>query len=118
MKECINQAFSELGLKKYSFMDHDVRFLFGDLNFRVDLSYEYAYELATWFEKKDVEMLKDWDQLLQILAQGEDFPYLYEDTIEFRPTYRFNIGTQQYDTSKKKRIPAWCDRILYWKNEK
>lgn len=32
----------------------------------------------------------------------------------FAPTYKFDRGTQQYDTSEKRRIPSWTDRIL-WK---
>lgn len=30
-----------------------------------------------------------------------------------RLTRRFHSGTAIYDTSEKKRVPSWCDRILY-----
>ncbi len=28
------------------------------------------------------------------------------------PSYKFDKGTDVYDTSKKKRTPSWCDRVL------
>lgn len=37
-----------------------------------------------------------------------------EMAIEFPPTYKFDVGTEVYDTSDKQRVPAYTDRIL-WK---
>jgi hypothetical protein len=39
-----------------------------------------------------------------------------EAPLNFRPTYKLDIGTDMYDTGSKKRIPAWTDRILYVPN--
>lgn len=34
--------------------------------------------------------------------------YGYEEgPVLFRPTYRYDLGTDTYDTSEKLRIPAW-----------
>lgn len=48
---------------------------------------------------------------MQMVA-GLTFPYYSEARITFLPTYKYDIGTDTYDTSEKARIPAWCDRVL------
>ena len=37
--------------------------------------------------------------------------------MNFRPTYKLDINSDQYDTGTKRRVPAWTDRILYVKKE-
>uniref|UniRef100_A0A8C6ZZX9 SKICH domain-containing protein n=1 Tax=Nothoprocta perdicaria TaxID=30464 RepID=A0A8C6ZZX9_NOTPE len=37
-----------------------------------------------------------------------------EGPLNFPPTFKFDVGTNKYDSSVKKRKPAWTDRIL-WK---
>jgi len=53
------------------------------------------------------------DQLKRSIDYGEAFYGYKEGIIAFAPTYRYDIGTDNYDTSEKYRAPAWTDRILY-----
>ncbi|EGR30560.1 hypothetical protein IMG5_129200 [Ichthyophthirius multifiliis] len=40
-----------------------------------------------------------------------------EPPINFLPSYKFDKVSNEYDRSKKQRVPSWCDRILYQDNE-
>lgn len=33
--------------------------------------------------------------------------------MNFKPTYKYDVGSSNYDTSSKGRIPSWTDRILF-----
>ncbi|KAH8885245.1 hypothetical protein GQ53DRAFT_372822 [Thozetella sp. PMI_491] len=89
--------------------DHDSVFWFGDFNYRIGLGLETAKELV---RKQDLERLYENDQLNLQMVAGLAFPYYSEARITFMPTYKFDIGTDEYDSSEKARIPAWTDRIL------
>ena len=52
-------------------------------------------------------------QLKQMMDENQVFAGYQEGPLLFRPTYRYDLGTDTYDTSEKMRIPAWTDRILY-----
>lgn len=40
-----------------------------------------------------------------------------EGNLDFAPTYKYDLFSEDYDTSEKCRTPAWTDRIL-WKRRK
>lgn len=92
-------------------LDHDVVFWFGDLNFRIDdLEMQVVKsaidnnKLAMLWEKDQLNMAKDSETVLEGFLEGP---------LKFSPTYKFDVGTDTYDTSGKKRKPAWTDRILW-----
>ena len=102
-------------------------FFCGDLNYRVDLPREITehsvLEIARLLETKKKESmlaaeklrneLLQHDQLRATMAEQRAFPGFAEGKINFPPTFKFDKGTEHYDTSHKQRIPAWTDRILY-----
>lgn len=47
---------------------------------------------------------------------GHAFRYVREAPITFCPTYKFDKHTPDplgYDSSEKRRVPAWTDRIFF-----
>ncbi|KAF2789262.1 hypothetical protein K505DRAFT_96534 [Melanomma pulvis-pyrius CBS 109.77] len=92
-----------------SIEDHDTVIWLGDFNYRIGLSNEKVQRLC---HVGDLETLYENDQLNLQMVAGLTFPYYSEARITFLPTYKFDLGTDTYDTSEKARIPAWCDRIL------
>ncbi|KAK6051768.1 endonuclease/exonuclease/phosphatase family protein, partial [Cooperia oncophora] len=60
-------------------------------------------------------LLFRYDQLREQQSNGQVFIGFQEpDILPFRPTYKYDVGTSTWDSSEKARVPAWCDRILWW----
>lgn len=89
--------------------DHKTIIWFGDFNYRIGIDNDRARQLI---KKRDLGQLYENDQLNLQMVHGKCFPHYSEQTPTFLPTYKFNLGSDEYDTSDKARIPAWCDRIL------
>ncbi|KAJ5591772.1 uncharacterized protein N7459_002141 [Penicillium hispanicum] len=93
-----------------SIADHDTVIWLGDFNYRIGLGNQIVRDLVS---QGDFQKLYENDQLnLQMIA-GRAFQFFSEGPIMFAPTYKYDVGTDHYDTSEKARIPAWCDRILW-----
>ncbi|KAK7578145.1 hypothetical protein V9T40_010350 [Parthenolecanium corni] len=94
---------------------HDYVFWFGDLNFRLsDESTLTSKEIIKKIDSKQFEWLLEKDQLRQVMGSGEAFSELTENELKFKPTYKFFVGSSDYDP---KRRPAWTDRILFRVNK-
>lgn len=89
--------------------DHDTIIWLGDFNYRIGMSNERTRALV---KDGDLDTLYANDQLNLQMVHGKTFPFYNEARITFLPTYKYDNGTDNYDTSDKARIPAWCDRVL------
>ncbi|KAJ3024016.1 UNVERIFIED_CONTAM: hypothetical protein HDU68_008348 [Siphonaria sp. JEL0065] len=93
-------------------LDHENVFFSGDLNYRIDLPREVV---ISEIERRNWGYLLEHDQLSIQLKTNAQFGLrtFNEGPLQFAPTFKYNIKSNEYDTSEKKRVPAWCDRILY-----
>ena len=107
--------------KKYPslmFKNYDYFFYFGDLNTRLNLSMNdsmlndlvknHSSDTNTEFSS-----LIQFDQFFMYQNENKVMGEMEEAPVRFSPTYKYIIGTNEYDINK--RIPSWCDRIFYKK---
>ena len=110
------QNFEERNQQIHEILEHpyvskcDYVFFVGDLNYRVALPYEETIELC---KNNNVKKLLENDQLKNIQKKDKIIGSLMEPEIKFLPTYKFDKNSDVYDTSSKKRVPSYTDRILY-----
>ncbi|XP_045150372.1 synaptojanin-2 isoform X3 [Echinops telfairi] len=97
-----------------SVFSHDYVFWCGDFNYRIDLTYE---EVFYFVKRRDWEKLLEFDQLQLQKSSGKIFKDFHEGSINFGPTYKYDVGSAAYDTSDKCRTPAWTDRVLWWRRK-
>ncbi|ODQ44825.1 hypothetical protein PICMEDRAFT_36991 [Pichia membranifaciens NRRL Y-2026] len=93
--------------------DSDILIWMGDLNYRISLPNETVRKILQFRTPAfALKQLFEYDQLNAQMANGQTFPFFDEMEISFKPTYKFDKGTDYYDTSEKQRVPSWTDRIL------
>ncbi|KAG9317505.1 inositol polyphosphate phosphatase [Chiua virens] len=97
-------------LKGKTIASHDNVIWLADTNYRIDLYNEGVRTLAT---EGNFDPLVGADQLRSSIEAGEAFVGYDEGPLLFPPTYKYDVGTDNYDSSEKMRIPAWTDRILF-----
>ncbi|XP_053513747.1 synaptojanin-1 isoform X1 [Artibeus jamaicensis] len=114
-----NEDFAEI-VRKLSFpmgrmlFSHDYVFWCGDFNYRIDLPNEEVKELI---RQQDWDSLTAGDQLTNQKNAGQIFRGFLEGKVTFAPTYKYDLFSEDYDTSEKCRTPAWTDRVL-WRRRK
>lgn len=84
----------------------------GDLNYRIDHRRD---AIIAGINAGDLNTLLQHDQLLREIRfnRGCRLRGFSEGPITFKPTYKYDPSSDEYDTSEKHRAPAWCDRILW-----
>ncbi|KJZ80422.1 hypothetical protein HIM_00272 [Hirsutella minnesotensis 3608] len=94
-------------------LDHELVVLNGDLNYRIDTMSRDTVVKAV--KQQQLGKLLERDQLLMARRRNPAFRLraFEELPITFAPTYKYDVGTDNYDTSEKRRSPAWCDRLLF-----
>ncbi|XP_065873239.1 type II inositol polyphosphate 5-phosphatase 15 isoform X2 [Euphorbia lathyris] len=105
-------ANSSEGIPELS--EADMVIFLGDFNYRLDgISYDEARDFIS---QRSFDWLRERDQLRTEMEAGNVFQGMREAVIRFPPTYKFDKhqpGLAGYDSGEKRRVPAWCDRILY-----
>jgi len=94
-------------------LDHETCILNGDLNYRIDAMPRNI--IIKHIQNNELSKLLDRDQLNVSRKRVAGFrlaPFT-ELPITFPPTYKYDVGSDNYDSSEKKRSPAWCDRLLF-----
>ena len=102
----------------------------GDLNYRLDLprlEVEIAKERCTRESSlpsnamdvpseflPELRAMLRHDQLRRQMIAGEVFEGFKEGDITFWPTFKYDRGSPDFDSSGKNRAPSWTDRILFY----
>lgn len=92
----INLAMAELQWSEGKDVEcHDYVIWIGDMNYRVDMDREKALDMIV---DKKFSHLFEFDQLRKRMTDGLIFPGFKEAEVMFAPTYKYDSGTNVYDT--------------------
>lgn len=97
-----------------SLKSHDYVFWCGDFNYRVDMDKDEIKELV---KQNQLGPILEKDQLTVQKLAGSVFNDYIEGDVTFPPTYKYDLFSEDFDTSEKCRAPAWTDRVL-WRRRK
>jgi hypothetical protein len=86
------------------------------MNYRINY---HRDSIIAAIQAGDFETLVTHDQLTKEMKfnRGFRFRSFIEGPLTFAPTYKYDRNSTEYDTSEKRRLPAWCDRILWRSRE-
>ena len=74
-------------------------FWIGDLNYRVQTSHEMTFEvIKAHADSFQIQTLLKHDQLLNEMKKSNVFWDFIENPIDFKPTYKYDPGTNNWDS--------------------
>lgn len=93
--------------------DHSIVLIAGDLNYRIEMD---RFACLKDISEGKFEEMRQKDQLkVQMNRKELLLSYFKEKEATFAPTYKYDRGSvDRFDSSEKARIPAWCDRVLFY----
>ena len=117
LKQILDTKIGKDDMDRYlkKFKNSDVWIILGDLNFRIEASFEKSFELI---HRKDYDNLLSYDQLYLSRRNDSYLNNLTEAKINFAPTYKYISGSNNYiNDIENLRTPSWTDRVLYSNNK-
>uniref|UniRef100_A0A061RQF4 Type i inositol-trisphosphate 5-phosphatase 12-like n=1 Tax=Tetraselmis sp. GSL018 TaxID=582737 RepID=A0A061RQF4_9CHLO len=93
--------------------DSDSVIWLGDFNYRVDMDRD---DVVAAVKDDNLTGPLAADQCRREMEAGRAFAGFQEAPINFQPTYKFDKGNTNpyaYDSSEKRRVPSWTDRIFF-----
>ncbi|MED6284118.1 inositol polyphosphate 5-phosphatase [Characodon lateralis] len=91
----------------------DQVFWFGDFNFRLSKDRADVETIMKRTVGGDMSPLLEHDQLSKQMKDASIFKGFQEPPVHFFPTYKFDIGCDNYDSTSKQRTPSYTDRVLF-----
>ena len=101
-------------------INNDFIWIFGDFNYRFNGISRHL--ILDNINQNNIQFLLGFDELTKSLHALNALRLFDESLITFKPTYKFQVDNNFQNDSmikkfSKKRIPAYCDRIIYKHNK-
>lgn len=118
--EASGRSFNDSMLTRNVSNEFDVTFFGGDLNYRIDGTFNGILDVVNNRVLRAALSLND--QLNNEKLRGKIFQGFKEGKLEFRPTFKYKIqkdnfhetqSEYKHNRGNKGRLPAYCDRVLY-----